>query len=160
MTDNKSEAAPARSDQHQALAVFLGRWQADGKSYGGSDKPTDDPKSAAVSWVSTHSGTWHTGEFFLVQDERAFVGEKPFDTLSVMGVDANTGHHFARTFENHGFYRHYEVRVDGRVWSVTGETERARIEFSEDGKTQTITWEWHPGDRWLPLCDRVARRLD
>ena len=77
-----------------------------------------------------------------------------------MGVDARTGRHFARTFENHGFYRHYEVVVEGKVWTVTGETERARIQFSEDGKTQTITWEWRPGGQWLPLCDRVARRLE
>jgi len=45
--------------------------------------------------------------------------------------------------------------VDGRVWTLTGETESARIEFSEDGNTQTITWEWLPKG---PLCDRVAKR--
>ncbi|WP_309672281.1 hypothetical protein [Gemmatimonas sp.] len=55
-----------------------------------------------------------------------------------MGVDADTGHYFARTFENHGFYRHYDVHFDRRLWSITGERERARIEFSEDGNTQTI----------------------
>ena len=95
-----------------------------------------------------------------MQDERAKTGSNPFDTLSVMGVDAKTGGYFARAFENHGFYRHYEVERDGRVWTFTGATERARIEFSADGRTQTITWEWKPKDRWLPLCDRTARRED
>jgi hypothetical protein len=46
------------------------------------------------------------------------------------------------------------------VWTFTGATERARIEFSPDGRTQTIVWEWRPKDRWMPLCDRVARRED
>jgi hypothetical protein len=44
--------------------------------------------------------------------------------------------------------------------SDVGETERARIEFSEDGRQQMITWEWRPRDQWLPLCDRVAVRQD
>ncbi len=88
------------------------------------------------------------------------IGGKPFETLGVMGVDAKTGHHFARTLENLGFYRHYDVLADRRVWSFSGARERAQIEFSEDGRTQTIAWEWRPKDRWLPLCDRVARRQD
>ncbi len=87
-------------------------------------------------------------------------GANPFDTLSIMSVDPKTGRYFARCFENHGFYRLCDLAVDGRVWTLSGDTERARIAFSADGRTQTITWEWRPGDRWLPLCDRIARRED
>jgi len=75
-----------------------------------------------------------------------------------MGWDEGTGRYFARSFENHGFYRHYEVAVEGRVWTLSGESERARIELNEDGRRQTIAWEWRPNDVWLPLCDRVATR--
>jgi len=158
MATSDNEDAPARGAQHDMLAVFLGRWRAEGKSYGSPRQPEDDPRSAAEPWVSTHTASWHTGEFFLIQDERATTGGKPFDTLSVMGVDAHTGRYFARCFENHGFYRHYHVEADGRVWTFTGATERARVEFSADGQTQTIAWEWRPKDRWLPLCERVAHR--
>ena len=87
-------------------------------------------------------------------------GGETFDTLSVMGVDPQTGNYFARSFENHGFYRHYDVSVDGKVWTFSGEHERARIEFSEDNRKQTIVWEWKPQDQWLPLCDRTATRID
>jgi len=160
MTTSDNQTAPTRGDQHQALAVFLGRWRAAGQSYGSANQPADDPKSAAEQWTSTHTGKWHTGEYFFIQDERAMAGANPLDTLSVMGVDDKTRRYFARCFENHGFYRHYDVSVDGRVWTLAGETERARIEFSADGGTQTITWEWRPKDRWLPLCDRIARRED
>ncbi len=158
MSAQNTQSPPSRGKQHEALVVFLGQWHAEGQSYGSPDQPEDDPKSTAESWVSTHVGRWHTGEFFLIQDERARTGGRPFDTLSVMGVDPQTGRYFARSFENHGFYRHYDVAVDGRVWTFSGETERATIEFSADGRTQTITWEWRPRDRWLPLCDRVAHR--
>lgn len=75
-----------------------------------------------------------------------------------MGVDSQTGRYFARSFENHGFYRRYEVAVDGQVWTFSGNLERARIAFSADGRTQTIRWEWRPKRQWLPLCDRVAHR--
>jgi hypothetical protein len=160
MTASDYQTAPTRGAQYEALEVFLGRWRAEGESYGSPNQPADDPKSAAEPWTSTHTGKWHTGEYFLIQDERAIIAANPFDTLSVMGVDAETGRYFARCFENHGFYRHYDVSVDGRVWTLAGETERARIEFSQDGRTQTITWEWRPKDRWLPLCDRIARRED
>lgn len=160
MTTSDHEKPPTRGAQHELLAVFLGRWRATGKSYGSPKQPQDDPRSAPESWVSSHVGTWHTGEFFLIQDERAVVGTSPFDTLSIMGVDAKTGRYFVRSFENHGFYRRYDLAVQGRVWALTGDFERARIEFSADGRTQTIAWEWRPGERWLPLCDRIAVRED
>ena len=118
----------------------------------------DAPKAAPEPWQSSHVAQWYTGEFFLIQDERAIVGGNPFDTLGVLGVDPQSGQYFVRSFENHGFYRHYDLAVDGRVWTLTGAAERARIEFSADGRTQTIAWEWKPRDRWLPLCDRIARR--
>jgi hypothetical protein len=112
-----------------------------------------------VPWVSEHRGFWHTGEFFLIQDERALPGGSTFDTLSVMGVDPDTFDMFLRSFESHGFYRNYRLNRDGDVWTIAGVTERATIRFSSNNRKQTITWEWKPGDTWLPLCDRVATRI-
>ena len=156
------EAPPTRGAKHEALDAFAGRWRAEGDSYGGPNQSPDLPKGAPDKWRSTHTGKWHTGAFFLIQDERALIGAdaKPFDTLSIMGVDARTGRYFARCFENHGFYRQYDVVSNGRTWTMTGESERARIVFSDDGRTQTITWEWRPDEQWLPLCDRTAIKDD
>ena len=152
------QTVPERGAQHDALEVFLGNWKAEGQSFGGSDQDERNPRGNPTRWTSTHSARWHTGKFFLIQDERAQV-EGPFDTLSIMGWDGDVGRYFARTFENHGFYRHYDLTAKGNVWTIRGKTERARIEFSNDGKRQTITWEWRPQDAWLPLCDRVATKL-
>ena len=155
---NKPQTNPERGSQHDALDCFLGEWKAEGQSFGGPEQDAKNPRANPTQWTSTHSARWHTGKFFLIQDERAQVNG-PFDTLSVMGWDDDAGCYFARTFENHGFYRHYDVTVDGNVWTISGKTERARIEFSDDGKRQTITWEWRPKHEWLPLCDRVATKL-
>lgn len=150
---------PQRTSDHDALACFLGEWAAEGTSFGGTDQ-SGDPRANGEVWRSTHSSRWHTGQYFMIQDERATIASKPFDTLSVLGVDLASGDYFARTFENHGFYRNYHLARDGHVWTLTGDTERARIEFADDNRTQVITWEWKPQDRWLPLCDRVAKRID
>jgi hypothetical protein len=160
MTSNAAEVPPKRGSAHDALSVFLGHWQAQGTSYGGSNQSDTDPKGNGVPWTSTHVGRWHTGEFFLIQDEKARPGGTVFDTLSVMGVDSEKGGYFSRAFENHGFYRHYDVTVDGKVWKLSGDTERATITFSSDNRTQTIVWEWKRNGKWLPLCDRVAVRTD
>lgn len=78
----------------------------------------------------------------------------------MLGYDAEAGHYTSHAFENHGHYRRYTIRVDGNVWTWSGDTERCRIEFSEDGNRQTVSWEWRPvDDEWLPLCDRVNTRV-
>ena len=159
-TSNDAEKPPIRGPKHAALDVFLGSWKAEGLSFGGTDQSGNDPRANGVPWSSTHVAYWHTGQFFLIEDEKARPGGQVFDTLGIMGVDPTTDEYFCRGFENHGFYRHYQMKAEGRVWSISGETERARIEFSEDGRTQTITWEWKPEDKWLPLCDRTAVRTD
>jgi hypothetical protein len=151
---------PKRGRKHRALSVFLGNWKAEGTSYGGPKQSVKDPKADGAPWTSTHVGRWHTGKFFLIQDEKARPGGVVFDTLSVMGVDPESGGYFARAFENHGFSRHYDAAVKGKVWKLSGKTERATITFSKGNRTQTIVWEWKTKGKWLPLCDRVAVRTD
>lgn len=158
-TISDAEAPPTRNASHDALSVFLGDWQAEGASYGRPDPDPDNPKANPEDWRSTHSARWHTGEFFIIQDERATTDGKPFDTMGYMGVDPRKGRYFMQTFENHGFERRYDMSVDGNVWTISGEHERATITFSQDGRTQAIAWEWKPAGTWLPLCDRTARRL-
>ena len=159
MPEPTQQTSPRRSAQHDALRVFLGEWRASGQSFGDPGQRKDRPREKVTPWTSTHTGRWYSGEFFLIQDERAQVGG-PFDTLSILGWDDAAGRYFARSFENHGYSRDYAVERQGRVWTFSGDHERARIELSEDGRTQTIAWEWRPEDGWLPLCDRVATKVD
>ncbi|AXB43914.1 DUF1579 family protein [Amycolatopsis albispora] len=146
---------PLRTDAHRRLEVFLGDWRATGVAHvGPGGEPGETP------WSSTHTGRWHTGGFFLIQDERARLGGQDFDTLSLLGVDPSTGGYVVRTFDNGGFYRQYELTADGNRWTITGDTERAEITFSEHNRRQTIHWAWKPAGTWVPLCDRVAERHD
>jgi hypothetical protein len=157
-TTDSTADSPRRDSHHEVLNVFLGDWKAEGTSFGGANQTPQSPRGNSTPWTSTHTARWHSGQFFLIQDERA-QSRGPFDTLSVMGWDPTAGRYFARTFENHGFYRHYDVTVAGQVWTLDGDTERARIEFELGGTRQNITWEWRPNDVWLPLCDRIATKV-
>ena len=152
-----SEKPGTDPEPHELLTAFLGDWHAEGTSYGGDQQSPENPRAGATPWRSIHSARWHSGEYFVVQDERA---NGPFDTLSLMGWDAEANRYFVRTIENHGFARDYTMTVDGRTWTLTGAHERATHEFSEDGRTQEISWEWKPDREWLPLCDRTAHRVD
>jgi uncharacterized protein DUF1579 len=138
---------PKRSARHEALGAFVGRWKASGTTYEGAN---------TSPWESIYTARWHDGGFFVVQDEHA---NGPFDPLSVLGWDDETGAYFSIVFENHGFVRKYLVEVQGDVWTFSGLHERARVEFSDDNTTQTIHWELKRGDTWGPLCDRVARKI-
>ena len=151
--------APHRSTKHDALAVFAGKWTAHGTSYGGTDQTGDDPKANGEPWISTHEAAWHTGRFFIVQDERADIAGKRFDTLSIIGLD-DDGAYFSRGFENHGFYRNYRVTRDGDRWQFEGATEQAIVVFEDNDRRQVWKWEWKPNEAWLPLCDRVAERVE
>lgn len=152
-----SETTASEPEPHEKLVVFLGDWHAQGTSYGGPDQTSTNPHAGATSWNSIHSARWHSGNYFVVQDERA---NGPFDTLSLMGWDTEAERYFARTIENHGFARDYTMTVNGRTWTLSGEHERADFSFSEDGRTQDISWEWKPDEQWLPLCNRTAQRID
>lgn len=137
------------TDKHEALVVFLGDWTAEGTSYG--------VKQESSPWRSIHSGRWHAGEQFVIQDERA---NGPFETMSFLGWDRERDTYFSWTIENHGFAREYLVTVDGRTWTLSGAQERATITFSDDNRTQTHHWEFCPNGEWITLCDRVATRIN
>jgi hypothetical protein len=153
-------AQPVRSALHDALEMFVGQWRAEGLSYGSPHQSIANPKGDVQRWKSTHTAHWHTGRFFLLLDEKAYVGADPIETMGVMGVDGSTGRLFARCFDNRGHERRYELNVDGRRWTFDGAAERALIDFSADGRTQRIVWEWNPRGRWLPWCERTAVRAD
>jgi hypothetical protein len=151
---------PLRTALHDALEVFVGQWRGEGHWFGGPQQSDAQPRAGAQPWKSTHSARWHEGRFFVVQDEKAHGGGQPRDTLAVMGVDPRSGNLFAQCFDSRGVASRYEIAVDGTHWQFTGERERTTIEFSADGRTQRIESQWRPRERWLPLCDRTAVRVD
>jgi hypothetical protein len=137
------------ANEHERLKVFLGDWWAEGTAYGADLE--------GAPWRSVHNARRHSGDQFVIQDERA---NGPFHTVSFLGWDQERGTFFSWSVENHGFNREYLVTVDDDTWTLTGGSERATITFSDGGRTQTHHWEFRPNGEWITLCDRVAHRVD
>ena len=158
MTD-KASAIILRGAAHERLSVFIGIWHAEGESYA-VGQTTNDPRGSVEKWISDETYAWLPGHFFVIQTWDAMTGANPFKGTAIINHDAGTGNYMTRSYENHGFIRDYITHVDRDTWTFTGDTEPARIAFTDGGKTQKIAWEWRkPGEDWLPLCDRVARRV-
>lgn len=156
----KAIAKPAKlGAAHEKLHVFIGKWHAEGQSYAvGQTKK--NPHGSVEKWVSDETYDWLPGKFFVVQQWDAKTGQNPFKGTAIINHDAETGDYTTRSYENHGYIRDYVTTVNGDIWTFKGDSERARIEFADGGKTQNIAWEWRqPGEDWMPLCDRVAKRL-
>ena len=130
MTDN-IKAKPAKPGlAHEKLNVFIGKWHAEGESYAvGQTKK--DPRGAVEKWVSDETYEWLPGKFFVMQQWDAKTGQNPFMGTVIINRDADTGKYTTRSYENHGFIRDYVTTVDGDTWTFDGDTERARIEFTD-----------------------------
>ena len=159
MPSTNASQAPEHGSAHERLKVFLGKWHAEGASFS-QTQTKSAPRGKPEKWISDETFEWLPGRFFMLQRWDAMTGANAFKGLAIVGFDEKAGAYITRSYENHGFVRDYITSVDGDVWSFSGDTERARIEFMDGGKTQKIAWEWRKaGEAWLPLCDRVARRV-
>lgn len=160
MAAQVSTKTPKRAAPHERLQIFIGKWHAEGKSYAAGQKK-QNPRGVKEKWLSDESFEWLPGQFFVMQRWDAMTGANAFQGIAIISWDDTNKHFVTRSYENHGFVRDYLTSVDGETWTFTGETERARVEFADGGDTQKIAWEWRQiGEDWLPLCDRVAKRVE
>jgi hypothetical protein len=151
---------PKRAAPHERLQIFIGRWRAEGTSYA-AGQTKQKPRGTTEKWLSDETFEWLPGQFFIMQKWDATTGANAFQGTAIINWDDVKQHYITRSYENHGFVRDYLTRVDGDVWTFTGDTERERVEFADNGNTQNIAWEWRQhGEDWLPLCDRVAKRME
>jgi hypothetical protein len=154
-----TQPPPKPIEPHHALKVWVGNWHVEGISAVPDD--SGSPRANATApWKSDEQYEMLDGDYFLVQRWKADVGGAPFNGLGVIGYDDRSGAYVARSFENHGYYRNYTVKRQGNTWTFEGDTERARYDFSDDGTSCLIHWEFKPdGKTWQTLCDRTARKV-
>ena len=155
--NSKQPARPGAG--HKRLNVFVGKWRAQGDSYGDGQQ-ADDPRASAVPWTSEEIYEWLPGGFFLLHRWDAQAGQRVFNGTEIIGYDAAKGRYFTRFFDNGGNYLDYLAEVDGGVWIFSEARTRATVTVEKGGKRMSFNWEWRNGGRkWLPLCDRVASRV-
>jgi hypothetical protein len=147
------------TSSHRQLDAFIGKWHAEGASYADGQQAAD-PLASAVPWRSNESYEWLPGGFFVLHRWDAMIGERVFKGTQILGFDGNEGGFFTRLFDNAGNHPEYHAEVVGDTWTFTDKSTRATVTIANDGNEMRFNWEWREdGEKWLPLCDRVARRV-
>ncbi|MEJ7684434.1 MAG: hypothetical protein WKG06_42625 [Segetibacter sp.] len=90
----------------------------------------------------------------------AKAGDRVFIGTEIIGYDEKEGGFFTHFFDNAGFHPNYKATVEGNIWNFTEPSTRAKVTVDDDKNKITFNWEWRKeGSDWLPLCDRVATRI-
>ena len=157
MTNNRSphhsdsetpEPTPRHGPEHERLGVFVGTWRTEGETY----RP-------AARLAGQETFEWLPGGFFLVDRFDRRIGDGEHRGLGVMGWDAADGAYFTCLYDNLGFARTYRTTVEDRLWTLTGERERATFRFSDGGTSFAAHWDQSKdGTQWAPLCDFTATK--
>jgi hypothetical protein len=144
------EHQPVRGHQHDQLAVFAGRWQAEGQAYGADEG----------RMFSNETWEWLSGGFFLAWRFDSRLADGRHKGVGHLGWDAARQTHTCRMIDNMGYDRLYDLSVNGQVWSFRGDRERATYVFSDDGRSIDIRWESSDdGIDFRPLCELKATRV-
>jgi hypothetical protein len=72
----------------------------------------------------------------------------------VIGLDAPTGEFQTHSFDNTGNAGQYKMSGQNGAWRITGDTERAWIQFDDTQKQMTVKWEQLSEEKtWLHWID-------
>lgn len=158
-TKNQFSEPPKPSAEQKQLAVWVGKWNSEGQSYA-EGHSNESLKASSVKMASVETFEWLLDGFFLVHRWDGHVGGAAFKGMEVIGYDASSQSYISRFFDNAGNTPTYNVIVRDNVWTYIGELQRATFEFSDEGNTMTIHWDWKKteDENWLPLCDLTASK--
>ena len=146
--DGDPHAPRRRGVSQELMSVFCGTWNISGHNAGSSPHAPDVP----VTGVDRYE--WMPGSFFVIGHFEHRFEEGAHEGTSIIGYDPDEQTYFADNFDNLGFHRRYRLVVRDRLWTFTGEFERAKLVFDEDGNEFTQTWEISSDGRdFRPLCE-------
>lgn len=132
--------------------TFIGVWNTVGEVLDAAGRPVG-------TLVATDTYRWLPGRHFIVHDVDARLDGKPTRSMEVMGHDAATRRHVARSYDDQGATGLYVVTLKGRRWSIDGDTQRFRGSFDASHDRLAGEWELKDGRRgWRPWMSMVLTR--
>ncbi|RKH56899.1 DUF1579 domain-containing protein [Corallococcus aberystwythensis] len=149
------EPVPRLGPEQQRLEVFAGEWRAEGVLGEASG-----PHVGAQATAEEHYA-WLPGGFFLGHRGVMRFGNERLESTRILGFDPVTQRYRMHQFDNMGYARVYEggEQQDG-VWFFAGPHERVTVTFGGGNHAMDIHWEQSDdGQRWRPLCDLKATRV-
>ena len=138
--------------EYKQLSKFVGNWNTEGKI------PATDTRPE-VKILGTDTYEWLPGNFFVLHKWSAKTGNSSFIGTEIIGYDETKNEFFAYFFDNSGFHPIYKVTVENDTWNFSEPNTKAKV-IINNNDTITFHWLWkHDGSDWLPLCDRIAKRV-
>jgi glutathione S-transferase len=156
MAETKQPQQPEPNSAHRRLAVFIGKWRAEGSSYAEGQR-ADDPLASAVPWASEESYEWLPGGFFVLHRWDAMAGRQVFKGLEIIGHDEREGGYFTRFFDNAGNHPEYRAEVDGNVWTFSEPTTRATVTVFDAGNRNRFNWHGGAAEATGSRCAIASR---
>jgi len=157
--DEKSaDLSPERSDEHRALAAFVGDWKTAGHlrtEDGGVGKP--------ISSVDIYE--WLPGGFFVAHRWESQVGDSTAAGLEIIGYDAAARTYRTHFFDKEGGSGSEELTRQGNTWTWRGTNvmgtahHRCISTLEDDGRKFVARHERsEDGVRWTPWMDVTLTR--
>lgn len=139
------------SPQHERLDVLAGVWRT-------RIAMLDETEAEIEHFAATDTYRWMPGRHFLLHDVDAMMAGEPVKSLEIIAADRVSGQYTTRNYDNSGVISDYAAALDGRNWSIDGESERFRGSLSEDMRTLSGRWERRAGDTWLAWMNVTLTR--
>jgi hypothetical protein len=140
--------------KERRLQIFTGRWGIEGIN------SLHAPAAPGAAILGEEIYEWLPGEYFLTHHWVRRMGEQSHKGVGVLGYDAGQNSYFSHTYDNLGFARQYLLEVTADTWTLTGDSERARIVFSIDGRSMEVNWEFTEDKKnWIPQSEWKATKL-
>lgn len=126
--------ARARGPQHQALEVWVGRWINNGHTINEDGTP-------GLTITTSDVYEWAPGGFFILHTAFGRAGEHSGGAVEIIGYDDATGTYTSHLYDSQGNVVVSSLVSNGGTWTYQGDTTRSTVEFSDDGRVQTVLHE-------------------
>ncbi|WP_157373890.1 hypothetical protein [Arenibacter certesii] len=138
-------------EEMKPLMLFKGMWNVQGKNLPGAPIDANQPLHG------TQNVTILGNNFLVAHWNYKFVDNEHFG-ISIIGTDNDSSQPKLHLFDNGGSYRAYDLKIEGNLWTITGETERSTMVFDKEGNTYKEHWEIKLDGKWNPLCERYGTK--
>ena len=78
--------------------------------------------------------------------------------MEMIALDPNGPSYTTRSYDPDGTFSDFSCDLDGKTFRLTGEVQRFKGKFSDDGKTLSGQWVRRADGNWSPLMNVTLRK--
>ena len=99
------------------------------------EKLSEAPALANQPLKGTQKVVIMGNKFLVARWNYKFANDNEHAGITIISKDNDGLKPQVQLFDNGGSFRTYELKIEGHLWNIKGETERSTMEFAKDGKT-------------------------